>query len=74
MMLEQLERQTLENTYFRQDLSTAQDAPLVVHVLAIGRGIGDEVQPNVKRFFRIGPGQTLTTSYQIPSGFGLSQH
>jgi len=48
-----IEKQTLENTYFRQVLFTAQHAQLVVMCLRPGEEIGDEVHSNVDQFFRI---------------------
>jgi|SRR5581483_2949498 len=52
-----IERQTLENTYFRQVLFTAQHAQLVVMCLRPGEEIGDEVHSNVDQFFRIEQGE-----------------
>src|SRR5579872_2571117 len=52
-----IEKQTLENTYFRQVLFTAQHAQLVVMCLQPGEEIGDEVHPNVDQFFRIEQGE-----------------
>ena len=52
-----LEKQTLENTYFRQVLFTAQHAQLVLMCLRPGEEIGDEVHPNVDQFFRIEQGE-----------------
>ena len=52
-----IEKQTLENTYFRQVLFTAQHAQLVVMCLRLGEEIGDEVHPNVDQFFRIEQGE-----------------
>jgi mannose-6-phosphate isomerase-like protein (cupin superfamily) len=51
-----IEKQTLENTCFRQVLFTAQHAQLVVMCLRPGEEIGDEVHPNVDQFFRIEQG------------------
>jgi mannose-6-phosphate isomerase-like protein (cupin superfamily) len=51
-----IEEQTLENTYFRQVLFTAQHAQLVVMCLRPGEEIGDEVHPNIDQFFRIEQG------------------
>jgi len=51
-----IEKQTLENTYFRQVLFTAQHAQLVVMCLRPGEDIGDEVHPKVDQFFRIEQG------------------
>lgn len=52
-----IEKQTLENTYFRQVLFTAQHAQLVVMCLRPGEDIGDEVHSNVDQFFRIEQGE-----------------
>src|SRR5512132_4049842 len=52
-----IEKQTLENTYFRRVLFTAQHAQLVVMCLRPGEDIGDEVHPNVDQFFRIEQGE-----------------
>jgi mannose-6-phosphate isomerase-like protein (cupin superfamily) len=51
-----IEKQTLENTYFRQVLFTAKHAQLVVMCLGPGEDIGDEVHQNVDQFFRIEQG------------------
>jgi mannose-6-phosphate isomerase-like protein (cupin superfamily) len=52
-----IEKQTLENTYFRQVLFTGKHAQLVVMCLGPGEEIGDEVHPNVDQFFRIEQGE-----------------
>ena len=52
-----IEKQTLENTYFRQVLFTAQHTQLVVMCLQPGEEIGAEVHPNVDQFFRIEQGE-----------------
>ena len=52
-----IEKQTLENTYFRQVLFTGAHAQLVVMSLRPGEDIGDEVHPNVDQFFRIEQGE-----------------
>ena len=52
-----IEKQTLENTYFRQVLFTAKHTQLVVMCLRPGEDIGDEVHPNVDQFFRIEQGE-----------------
>ena len=52
-----IEKQTLENTYFRQVLFTAQHVQLVVMCLRPGEEIGDEVHPKVDQFFRIEQGE-----------------
>ena len=52
-----IEKQTLENTYFRQVLYTGKHAQLVLMCLKPGEDIGDEVHPNVDQFFRIEKGE-----------------
>ena len=52
-----IEKQSVENTYFRQVLFTAQHARLDVMCLQPGEGIGDEVHSNVDQFFRIEQGR-----------------
>ena len=52
-----IEKQTLENPYFRQVLFTGKHAQLVVMCLGPGEDIGDEVHPNVDQFFRIEQGE-----------------
>jgi mannose-6-phosphate isomerase-like protein (cupin superfamily) len=52
-----IEKQTLDNTYFRQVLFTAKHSQLVVMCLQPGEDIGDEVHPNVDQFFRIEQGE-----------------
>ena len=52
-----IEKQTLENTYFRQVLFTGKHTQLVVMCLAPGEEIGDEVHQKVDQFFRIEQGE-----------------
>jgi mannose-6-phosphate isomerase-like protein (cupin superfamily) len=52
-----LEKQTQENTYFRQVLFTGKHTQLVLMCLGPGEDIGDEVHPNVDQFFRIEQGE-----------------
>jgi mannose-6-phosphate isomerase-like protein (cupin superfamily) len=52
-----IEKQTLQNTYFRQVLYTGKHAQLVVMRLGPGEEIGDEVHRNVDQFFRIERGE-----------------
>ena len=52
-----IEKQTLENTYFRQVLFTAPHSQLVVMCLRPGEDIGDEVHQKVDQFFRIEKGE-----------------
>ena len=53
----EIEKQTLENTFFRQVLFTAPHSQLVVMCLRPGEDIGDEVHPKVDQFFRIERGE-----------------
>ena len=52
-----IEKQTLDNGYFRQVLFTGKHAQLVVMSLLPGEEIGNEVHPAVDQFFRIEQGQ-----------------
>lgn len=52
-----IEKQTLENNYFRQVLFTGKHAQLVLMCLQVGEEIGNEVHPNVDQFFRIEQGE-----------------
>ena len=52
-----IEKQTLENTNFREVLFTGKHSQLVVMCLAPGEDIGDEVHQNVDQFFRIEQGE-----------------
>jgi mannose-6-phosphate isomerase-like protein (cupin superfamily) len=52
-----IEKQTMENEYFRQVLFTGPHSQLVVMCLQPGEDIGDEVHPHVDQFFRIEKGQ-----------------
>jgi mannose-6-phosphate isomerase-like protein (cupin superfamily) len=52
-----IEKQTLENTYFRQVLFTGRHAQLVVMCLQPGEEIGSEVHANVDQFFRLEQGE-----------------
>ena len=52
-----IEKQTLDNTYFRQVLFTGKHTQLVVMCLGPGEEIGDEVHPSVDQFFRIEQGE-----------------
>ena len=52
-----IEKQTLENTYFREVLFTGKHSQLVVMCLQVGEEIGDEVHANVDQFFRIEQGE-----------------
>jgi mannose-6-phosphate isomerase-like protein (cupin superfamily) len=52
-----IEKQALENVYFRQVLFTAKHTQLVVMCLRPGEDIGDEVHSDVDQFFRIEQGE-----------------
>jgi mannose-6-phosphate isomerase-like protein (cupin superfamily) len=52
-----IEKQTLQNDYFRQVLFTGKYAQLVVMSLQPGEEIGNEVHPDVDQFFRIEQGE-----------------
>lgn len=52
-----IEKQTLDNDYFRQVLFTGKFAQLVVMCLQPGEEIGNEVHPSVDQFFRIEKGE-----------------
>ncbi len=52
-----IEKQTLDNGYFRQVLFTGKHTQLVVMCLQAGEEIGNEVHPNVDQFFRIEEGE-----------------
>lgn len=52
-----IEKQALDNIYFRQVLFTSQHVQLVVMCLLPGEDIGDEVHPKVDQFFRIERGE-----------------
>ncbi len=51
-----IEKQTLQNKFFRHVLYTGKYAQLVVMCLQPGEEIGNEVHPNVDQFFRIEEG------------------
>ena len=52
-----IEKQTLENTYFRRVVFTGKHSQLVVMCLAPNEAIGDEVHSAVDQFFRIEQGE-----------------
>jgi mannose-6-phosphate isomerase-like protein (cupin superfamily) len=52
-----IEKQTLENSFFRKVLFTGKHAQLVVMSLKVGEEIGNEVHPEVDQFFRIEQGE-----------------
>jgi mannose-6-phosphate isomerase-like protein (cupin superfamily) len=51
-----IEKQTLDNSFFRKVLFTGKYNQLVVMCLQGGEEIGNEVHPNVDQFFRIEEG------------------
>jgi mannose-6-phosphate isomerase-like protein (cupin superfamily) len=51
-----IEKETLENNFFRRVLFTGKHAQLVVMCLQGGEEIGNEVHPDVDQFFRIEEG------------------
>lgn len=51
-----IEKETLNNNYFRKVLFTGKYSQLVVMCLQSGEEIGNEVHPNVDQFFRIEEG------------------
>ena len=52
-----IEKQTLDNNFFRKVLFTGKYSQLVVMCLQGGEEIGNEVHPNVDQFFRIEEGK-----------------
>jgi mannose-6-phosphate isomerase-like protein (cupin superfamily) len=54
-----IEKQTLDNNYFRKVLFTGKYAQLVVMCLQPGEEIGNEVHGNVDQFFRIEEGEAI---------------
>lgn len=52
-----IEKQTLENKYFRQVLFTGKNEQLVVMSLLPSEEIGNEVHPKTDQFFRIEAGE-----------------
>jgi len=52
-----IEKQTLQNNYFRQVLFTGKYTQLVVMCLQPGEEIGNEVHSDVDQFFRIEEGE-----------------
>lgn len=52
-----IEKETLQNRYFRRVLFTGKHAQLVVMCLQGGEEIGNEVHPEVDQFFRIETGE-----------------
>jgi len=52
-----IEKQTLNNSYFRHVLFTGKHAQLVVMCLQPGEEIGTEVHPNIDQFFCVEQGE-----------------
>ena len=52
-----IEKETLENNYFRKVIFTGKHAQLVLMSLQPNEEIGDEVHHNVDQFFRIEQGE-----------------
>ncbi len=52
-----IEKETLENNYFRKVLFTGKYSQLVVMTLKPGEEIGNEIHENVDQFFRIEQGE-----------------
>ncbi len=51
-----IEKETLDNSFFRKVLFTGKYSQLVVMCLQGGEEIGNEVHPNIDQFFRIEEG------------------
>lgn len=52
-----LEKESVDNNYFRKVLFTGKNSQLVVMCLEPGEDIGNEVHPKVDQFFRIEEGK-----------------
>ena len=52
-----IEKETLNNSYFRKVLFTGKHCQLVVMSLGPGEDIGEEIHDNVDQFFRIEEGE-----------------
>lgn len=52
-----IEKQTLDNTYFRKVLFTGKHSQLVMMCLPVDEEIGNEMHPDVDQFFRIEQGE-----------------
>lgn len=67
-----IERLTLENTFFRQVLFTGIHTQLVLMCLKVGEEIGMEVHPQVDQFFRFEKGEGIVVindvKYQVKDG------
>lgn len=55
--IDNIEKATLENDYFRQVLFTAGHSQLVLMCLKAGEEIGEEIHDSVDQFFRFEKGQ-----------------
>lgn len=75
IFIENLEKQTVENTNFRKVISTNAHSQLVLMSLKPMEDIGMETHDNVDQFFRIeeGSGKAILngTEYEFSSGFGI---
>ena len=75
IFVENLEKQTVENTNFRKVISTNGHSQLVLMSLEPMEEIGMETHPNVDQFFRIeeGFGKAVLdgTEYEFSAGFGI---
>lgn len=75
MFIENLEKQTVENTNFRKVISTNVHSQLVLMNLKPMEDIGMETHDNVDQFFRIegGVGKAVLngTEYEFSAGFGI---
>jgi len=70
--IDNIEKTTLENSYFRQVLFTGEHCQLVVMSLLPGEDIGMEVHPNVDQFFRFesGNGKVIINGEESAVGDG----
>lgn len=75
IFVENLEKQTVENTNFRKVISTNAHSQLVLMSLKPMEDIGMETHDNVDQFFRIeeGVGKAVLdgTEYEFSAGFGI---
>lgn len=67
-----IEKDTLENSNFRQVLFTGKHAQLVLMCLKVGEDIGTEVHDHVDQFFRFeaGQGKVVTDGQEYAVGDG----
>lgn len=70
--VQNIEKLTLENRYFRQVLFTAENTQLVVMSINVGEEIGKEVHTNVDQFIRIesGVGKVIMNNEESPLADG----